>query len=1173
MEEFANRVEKAHNWLEGPFVRNFTQYAGTAEDPLLALAAQGHTFRDPAELKELVHERGLDSINSVREAYGFNPQGTLQEKLGPLEAEYSKLYTDYQDRLNAQQDRYNELSSNGMADPYQDPQLAKFKAANEKIGNKVKALGTQFNNLKTGQAYETISDSSVRPMSAMDMWKSIRPEERQFYPNLERIKNDDPYQLVYSMNKANVNVSGMPVVGKQYIDDVLKGNIDPANTSIQAYVKRISEKRIQSQEAEKAALQQQKDTGLRALRNQMANTPGQKYDNAKAITIDNSLDPETIRKLLSAETEVLDHCVADIGGKPVNSKTLFKNEGIKRQRWPMYDLATGQLNRDDARPSSYMLGAERGNEKFISLRDVITGMPEGLIQFTHPYTDPSTNQKTYTIGYVSGFQNRSIDPKYKNALKAMFNDHADEIRDIGSHAEDSGIYDKDNVQGRQLTTRDNWEAVKDSLPRFFTKEDLKAEVAKIQQVATSQLAAASPAEISAIQDDVASAIETAISTAGAELEDRNLYREVDARLRQAYGEWAQQFPDNVFAQDPLRAVTNLQGRLDNMANTVPVALRGAFAEARDEVTAVLQGMQIPQRQVQAANAPMTVSDWVEQEIGRIGRADGGDISAEVRRFVDQATDFYNPDVNTQAFVNSIRGAAGLTDSSLVEENLNAIANYIEQTHIRPAQAQAPAQFDVGPIIMAAREAAQRDLTPDQWNTMVSLLERANNIADARQQPQSFADALNGLITLPSVTRLAGFDDRVARRLTGLVDNITNGITEFDRQQAPAQFDAGPIIMAARERAQRELTSSQWNLIVSFLERANNLADARHDPIGFADAVSSLADIADHDASTRSISPRLNQLADSIITAFNEFSQNLGEPEDLGAWEPEEQHAANQPSPTSIARHLVEIEREPDGTLRPQGITSTLQALRTGQLDHPSLAEHPPGSPERIAAGMRIAPIVESMAAQDFSYNTLHYFLSNEERNQINTDSSRIVRQAQSHGVDANETGSMIRRRNDIYGGATVNLDNYSPFALEVLRRDVVDSLNAAPQAPVVGQPSRVSDDNRADAADIMHTLEETMDDIDLSSHDRIAQLEDHIASLSRGVEGLEDIVPVDPDDWPNPPGLRDELMRLMQNEVNRLRRELGLDDDEEPQHFAKGGRVTHTPTVDSMRYELMMRRA
>jgi hypothetical protein len=436
------------------------------------------------------------------------------------------------------------------------------------------------------------------------------------------------------------------------------------------------------------------------------------------------------------------------------------------------------------------------------------------------------------------------------------------------------------------------------------------------------------------------------------------------------------------------------------------------------------------------------------------------------------------------------------------------------------------------------------------------------------------------MTLPSVTRLAGVDDQTARRLTGLVDNITNGLTEFNRQQAPAQapaqFDVDPIIMAARERAHRELTSSQWNLMVSFLDRAHNLADARQDPIGFADAVSSLADIAEHNASTRPVSFRLNQLADSINTAFNEFSQNLGEPEDLGAWEPEEQHAANQPSPTSIARHLVEIEREPDNTLRPAGITSTLQTLRTGQLDHPSLAEHPPGSPERIAAGMRIAPIVESMAAQDFSYHDLHYFLSNEERNQINTDSSRIVRQAQSHGVDANETGSMIRRRNDIYGGATVNLDNYSPFALEILRRDVVDSLNAAPQAPApqapaVGRPFHVTEDNRNDAASIMGTLEEMMDEGDLSSHDRIAQLEDHIASLARGVEGLEDVVPMDPDEWNNPEGLRFELMRLMQNEVDRIRRERG--DDEEPQHFAKGGRVTHTPTVDSMRYELMMRRA
>jgi hypothetical protein len=1404
MEEFANRVDKAHNWLEGPFVRDFTQYAGTAEDPKLALAAQGHTFIDPEKLYNAAETYDDNTIGQRREAAGFSSLGQFQPQIMDLRDNRSALDTNYQSRLNAQQDEYLRLQAQGMPDPYQDPGLAKFKAANEKIGKKIADIDKQISNLTVGRSYETLSDASVVGRPANLAFGAIDASEQQFYPSLERTARETPDQTVYSMYRGPALELGMKKLGKDYVNDILTGKVDPANTSIPAYIKRTSEARIKAKEAEKAALEERKLNIISALRMQLKTTPGKQYGNAIAIVIDNSLPPETIRKLLSADCEVLDHCIGDIGGKPVGIKNLIKNPNIKRERYPMYDLATGQLMRSDARPSSYMNAAARGEDKYISLRTADNGIPEATIQFSNPYLDAS-GKKTYTLGYVSGFHNGTIDPTYRNALRDVLNDHADEIRDSADRPENSGVYDKDNAHYRSLTTRDNWEAVKDSLPRFFTKEDLKAEVAKIQKVATSQLAAASPAEISAIQDDVASAIETTIATAGAEYANRELYREVDARLRDAYGLWAQQFPDNVFAQDPLRAVTHLQGRLDNMANSVPVALRGAFAEARDNVTAVLQGMQVPrqqaaqqprqidvnallndvnvamdnaivtamdndpnmtepdasvlngiiqrnvdnwrneqsidefstnpimhldrlmgyaaqaagdgnfaesirdayanlldeltavrdsytrqpqapvpqppgqvdanamlsdvntamdnaiafaindpnmpasmvpiidmgirriidywrneqsvgelstnpimhldrlitraenaatdrgrseslrnahanlvdelravrgsyapqaqaQAQAPAPQAPAPARDrtlalWLNDEIARISEADGLDVVSSVWEAITPIRREVDIDTQPELYAYRLREAATLAQNALVEENLNAIAGYIVANRAAP---QAPARFDVGPIIMATREAAQRDLTPDQWNTISSLLERANNIADARQQPQGFADTISDLMTLPSVTRLAGFDDQTARRLTGLVDNITNGLTEFNRQQAPA---------------------------------------------------------------------------------------DLGEPADLGAWEVDDQHGANQPTPSSVARQLIEIEREPDGTLRATGIASTVQALRTGQLDHPSLTMYPPGGQLRIQAGEPIATYVIHMSAPELSYTDLQQQLTDTQRGQINNDSARIIRQARAFGIDWPEVESMVRRRSNNFGNANVNLDLYGPVALEVLARDVRDALaiqpdapragpapqrnthdlyielnealqnaqdegsielqhmpdeaiaqliendeiggfddltdverqslaqyirdngirepnNPARQAPAVGRPLHVTQTNRGDADAIFSTITETMDDGQLSMQDRVDEFDGYLDVLSRGVEGLEDIVPQPFEEWNNPEGLRFELMRRFQQERDSLQQMIEEEgDDEEPQHFAKGGRVTHIPTTDDMHYELMMRRA
>ena len=1401
MEEFANRVDKSHNWLEGPFVRDFTQYAGTAEDPKLALAAQGHTFIDPEKLYNAAETYDENTIGQRRETAGFDPEGQFQTAIVDLRNKRNALDTDYQSRLNAQQDEYLRLQSVGIPDPYQDPELAKFKAANEKIGKKIADMNKQISNLVTGRSYETLSDASVVGRPANLAFGAIDASEQQFYPSLERTARETPDQTVYSMFRGPALELGMKKLGKDYVNDILTGNVDPANTSIPAYIKRTSETRIKAKEAEKAALEERKSNIMSSLRLQMKMAPGKQYGNAIAITIDNSLPPETIQKLLSADCEVLDHCIGDVGGKPVGIKNLIKNPDIKRERYPMYDLATGQPVRGDARPTSYMNAAARGDDKYISLRSADNGIPEATIQFANPYLDAS-GKKTYTLGYVSGFHNGTIDPTYRNALRDVLNDHADEIRDSADRPENSGVYDKDNVHYRNLTTRDNWAAVKDSLPRFFTKDDLKAEVAKIQQPATQPQAPAQPYGIRAIQDDIASAFEGAITTAGAEYTNRQMHRDVDARLRQAYGEWAQQFPTNVFAQDPLRAVTHLVGRLDNMSTSVPVALRGAFANARDNVTAVLQRLHRPPVQPQAqqpaqidvnallndidvatdnaivaamssdpnmppstalvidsaitnvvrewrneqstdefstnplmhldrlmsyaeqgandvglterfrgaysnlldelravhdsyapraqAPAPVpqapapardrTLALWLNDEIARISEANGLDAASSVWEAIVPIERAVDIDTQPELYAHRLREAAALAQNALVGENLNAIAGYIAANRAAPQpQAQPPRQIDVNAMLNDVNVAMDNAITfairddPNMRESTATIIDSGmRRMVDYWRNEQSIGEfATNPLMYFERLMSRAeqsavnyDLSESIRDAYANFLDELRSVHDSYATQaqaqaqapqapQAPARFDVGPIIIAAREAAQRDLTPDQWNTISSLLDRANNLADARQDPAGFAQTINdlmtlpSVTRLAGFDDQT---ARRLTGLVDNITNGLNAFNR--------------QQAPANQPTPSSVARQLIEIEREPDGTLRSRGIESTLQALRTGQLDHPSLTMYPPGSQQRIQAGEPIVTYVIHMSAPELSYTDLQQQLTDTHRGQINNDSARIIRQARAFGIDGHEVEAMVRRRSNSYGNDTVNLDFYGAVALEVLARDVRDSLaiqpdrqgpatqvpapqvdlpslvNAlhdvirnprmndhlhdarwmstehvvrlirdndveslqgltdeeraalashiqlvghmpqapAPQAPApqpaVGRAFHVTQMNLDDASGIFDTITETMDDGQLSMRDRVDEFDGYLDQLSRGVEALEDIVPQPFEEWNNPQGLRFELMRRFQQERDSLQQMIEEEgDDDEPQQFAKGGRVTHTPTTDDMRYELMMRRA
>ena len=119
----------------------------------------------------------------------------------------------------------------------------------------------------------------------------------------------------------------------------------------------------------------------------------------------------------------------------------------------------------------------RGDTKFASLRDSKTGMPVGLVELSDMRQDAAGN-KTYQVGYATQHQNKDIDPQYRNSLRDYLNAKSDEIRNMDT-TEKSGVYDTKALSARFLAGKANMPEAAfriasetHGLPRFVTQEDL-----------------------------------------------------------------------------------------------------------------------------------------------------------------------------------------------------------------------------------------------------------------------------------------------------------------------------------------------------------------------------------------------------------------------------------------------------------------------------------------------------------------------------------------------------------------------------------------------------------------------------------------------------------------------------------------------------------------------------
>ena len=500
MEEFFGRAQSA-NTLTKKIIPNIIQkYIGTPNDPFLEMAKKGITMNPSDELVEK-YGKNSDTLRSMRGQAGFAQEGEIADKFMPVAESKLATQTSELDQLIAEQNQIGQTE--GMMVPYPDgridpetgqvamatnPNYAKFT---NKIGALRKMIGDteeEIRNLKIAQAYENVSDASIRMAPAYEWRNRIPPAEQQFHPAIfgekERATPESEREFktpaeapFFEANTQGLTKAGIVPLTKDLISKIMSGEIPPEQVpslsqphTITKFMADIVAPRLEKEKAARLAqVNYKENVGKHFI--EVLNNPAVMplTDNAKLLWLDDGYDADFINQALSDETFVLDHCIGQ-SGNGRGLKNLFT--GDDRQYIPMIDPVTGQKFKGAGNTSSYMDSVESGEKDIMMLRDSTTGMPVGTIELSK-VQDVDTGEDRYDIGYVSGYKNHSnkfggIDPKYREALRDALNKVGDEVVSSAGNEARSGVYDmRDRDQLNELRK-------KLDLPNRTTEDKQKA---------------------------------------------------------------------------------------------------------------------------------------------------------------------------------------------------------------------------------------------------------------------------------------------------------------------------------------------------------------------------------------------------------------------------------------------------------------------------------------------------------------------------------------------------------------------------------------------------------------------------------------------------------------------------------------------------------------------------
>ena len=478
--EFTDRVKAAESFKAGPFTQQIAKYAGTAEDPLLQAARQGVTVYSP---NNLLTESAMGDANAAAKARASAVSPQYPQGREPL-GEYAKELADSNTKIAELKAKVDEITQRRMATaPDSEANRVTTNLRNDAI---IALEREQENNqnIQVARAYEIASDLSVKKGAASNFASTIDPRYRQFFPQLQDTRTPSNAPM-FDIDRVRFELTGLPVLGQQYVNAIMKGEIPPNqvnNISLAKFLKKSVEPRIAQEIADRRNSTVRLETLNNALPNIVNTIPNDlRFGNVGVIEVTKDMPRIDRLRNFSLATEFLDVCTGE-DGSGGNAKLHFLT-GKPRWYTPILDYVTGETFQGSTgvERRNYSSNVQKG-DKISDIHDLNTGHVVAQIEF-NKIDSTTASTPRYNINYVSGYHNQTIKPEYQAAIKDYLNSRAFEIISAGPHLTDNiALYDaksRSNVTaaldkiGKPRDAIPN-SVIQSELPRFFTKEDIKA---------------------------------------------------------------------------------------------------------------------------------------------------------------------------------------------------------------------------------------------------------------------------------------------------------------------------------------------------------------------------------------------------------------------------------------------------------------------------------------------------------------------------------------------------------------------------------------------------------------------------------------------------------------------------------------------------------------------------
>jgi hypothetical protein len=904
--ELQERHTAASQWLNSTLLNYAKRKFGAEGDPLVQQASQGFTMLPADDVRRMSESVNEDVLKRRRAQAGMPVAGTLAPAIRDKSVELADATAAVEQLQQRREEYRNVAMQQGLPDPAQLPEYAATTNPLSAAVAKRDKLQDELSNLQLGRDYEKLSDITVTVDTQPSLLGKIDYPQQQFYPSVTRARPDET--LFHVSRNSALQSTGFNELATQFYDDVIRGNIPIdklKGLTVEKYVRGKAEGRVLEEKRQAQATAALKTNIESRMQEDMAHyvKPENYFGNVGVLELSTStgFHIDEIRRLISDDTLVLDHCVAE--GPTPGSKAKNLWNGRERRYMPLVDPTTGQLLPNSSRTYTRYI-RDAGNpdanqaDMLASVRDRNTGLPVATIEFKH------LPGGKYSIGYASGYQNGVVEKAYHDAIKQYLNSRANVIQDANSDLNGVGLIDLHStnavteamsilgVPRREAAAALNQALDSGQLPRFGSSSDLR-QALESPPPAAQQPAAAQPFTT----NDLTAWINDWRGTRIAAGVTRALF---DAR---------RDIPTNdpgfagVLRDHPTEFATRLVAEANRIGD-------GELSDALRDLAARITRSNAPQQP--AAQQPdtqqgITAADLYNslRDVAQAYGRDEGDAMLHVVRQVRQTFDgapSYEELLREQptAFAERIVDLAQEQGNAIVEQELLALADRIAPPVPSRVQLNPLGAWPLAQEMPAAQQPApQRIANFDVHGMARDLLE------NARRDNQTFdiGDLGSSLFTLTHGNfddfrfRALGADSAVAQRqvadaLRQLIQDAGIQMPGLGVNQQPAnaaaEFDRVPFddAMMNFDQALTELAIEEGTYAPSIAEIDRVLDDLQHG----ANAIYGLYE-GNEPLTDREREYLIRQLQ-ALRQTFEEAAVPLDFEPDLG-------HPANQPAAAAV----------------------------------------------------------------------------------------------------------------------------------------------------------------------------------------------------------------------------------------------------------------------------------